>query len=268
MSVNLITRRAFLALTGAALAVGGSGPLSSVRAQGLAPTPTMRGGANNYLPGAPIVLDAVQRVGRKGLPPIFAYVYPETWRALQLSALAPGLRALLGEGYRQLPRSWITIVRPVEGARGWEPHLDATRPASVMSDGRFDRLTVWIALSDATVDNGCPHVAKGLHRKGTLVHQFNDPLGWEIFEEYPDTVAAPVGKGGIVVFSSLSPHLTGPNTTDAVRKSYILQYAPVGAEVLLGDASAGEPSARMSAHDAARQFPILIDDQPVARHEL
>ena len=42
-------------------------------------------------------------------------------------------------------------------------------------------------------------------------------------------------SGGIVVFSSLSPHLTGPNTSDAVRKAYILQYAPDGAVVHTDD---------------------------------
>jgi hypothetical protein len=40
---------------GAALATRGFGHLAPLRAQGLAATPTMRGGANNYLPGAPIV---------------------------------------------------------------------------------------------------------------------------------------------------------------------------------------------------------------------
>jgi len=39
----------------AALVTGGSGLLVPARAQGLAPTRTMRGGANNYQPGAPIV---------------------------------------------------------------------------------------------------------------------------------------------------------------------------------------------------------------------
>ncbi|MEZ5167264.1 MAG: hypothetical protein R2695_12550 [Acidimicrobiales bacterium] len=34
-----------------------------------------------------------------------------------------------------------------------------------------------------------------------------------------------VRAGGAVVFSSLTPHMTGPNTTSAVRKTYILQYA-------------------------------------------
>jgi protocatechuate 3,4-dioxygenase beta subunit len=59
------TRRAFLA-TGAAavatLATTASGLLVPARAQGLAPTPSMRGGANNYLPDAPIV----ERIGGGG----------------------------------------------------------------------------------------------------------------------------------------------------------------------------------------------------------
>ncbi len=124
-------------------------------------------------------------------------------------------------------------------------------------------LTCWVALTDATVDNGCPQVARGLHQMGTLLHHYVDPLGWEIFEDYPDVANAPVGKGGIVVFSSLSPHLTGPNTTDSVRKAYILQYAPEGAEVLLGDPNQGPPLRRNLANDSQRQFPLLIDGQPV-----
>lgn len=53
------TRRTLLvagtAAVGAVLTTGTSALLSPVRAQGLAPTPTMRGGANNYRAGAPIV---------------------------------------------------------------------------------------------------------------------------------------------------------------------------------------------------------------------
>ncbi len=60
------TRRAFLvagaATAGAALATGSFGVLLPARAQGLAPTPSMRGGSNNYLPGAPIV----ERIGGGG----------------------------------------------------------------------------------------------------------------------------------------------------------------------------------------------------------
>ncbi len=124
-------------------------------------------------------------------------------------------------------------------------------------------LTCWVALTDATLDNGCPHVVPGLHRLGTLQHHYNDPLGWELFETHPDAIPAPVGKGGMVVFSSLSPHLTGPNTTDAVRKAYILQYAPDGARALKGDQH-HPPVSSSPADDPVRQFPVVIDGRPVA----
>ncbi|MGH9273588.1 MAG: phytanoyl-CoA dioxygenase family protein [Acidimicrobiales bacterium] len=124
-------------------------------------------------------------------------------------------------------------------------------------------LTVWLALTDATLDNGCPWVVPGLHRRGTLRHRFVDPLGFECLTDPVGAVAAEVPAGGAVVFSSLTPHLTGPNTTDAVRKAYILQYAPAGAEVLQGDPAAGPPTARVPANDPARQYPVLHGGRPV-----
>jgi ectoine hydroxylase-related dioxygenase (phytanoyl-CoA dioxygenase family) len=120
-------------------------------------------------------------------------------------------------------------------------------------------LTCWVPLTDATVDNGCPQVAAGLHTLGTVRHHYVDPLGWECLTDPEDVAVAPVRAGGVVVFSSLTPHLTGPNTTDAVRKAYILQYAPAGAEVLRGDPDSGEPPARELADAPDRQFPVLRD---------
>jgi ectoine hydroxylase-related dioxygenase (phytanoyl-CoA dioxygenase family) len=127
-------------------------------------------------------------------------------------------------------------------------------------------LTCWVALTDATEDNGCPWVAPGLHRLGTLRHRWVDPLGWECFAEPPAgcvPVAAPVPAGGMVVFSSLTPHLTGPNRTDAVRKAYILQYAPAGAAVQTGDVDAGPPTGSEPCDDPDRQFAVLRDGRPV-----
>jgi len=118
-------------------------------------------------------------------------------------------------------------------------------------------LTCWLALTNATEESGCPCVVPGLHRKGTLAHRFVAPLGYECFEHADDAVAAPVRAGGIVVFSSLTPHLTGPNVTAAVRKAYILQYAPVGAMILDGDPYAGAPTGRRSCDVPERQFAIL-----------
>ena len=125
-------------------------------------------------------------------------------------------------------------------------------------------LTVWLALSDATIDNGCPWVAPGVHRAGTLAHSYVDPLGFECFENFETAEPAPVPAGGAAVFSSLTPHLTGPNTTDEVRKSYILQYAPQGAEVLTGDPVSGPPTGRVRCDAPERQFPIARAGSPVA----
>ncbi|MEM7024239.1 MAG: twin-arginine translocation pathway signal [Pseudomonadota bacterium] len=62
MASVLLNRRTLLATGGSALAIGTSGLLLPARAQGLASTPSMRGGSNNYLPGAPIV----DRIGGGG----------------------------------------------------------------------------------------------------------------------------------------------------------------------------------------------------------
>lgn len=55
MTDHMFNRRTVLATGGAAFVTGASGVLVPARAQGLAPTQTMQGGANNYRPGAPIV---------------------------------------------------------------------------------------------------------------------------------------------------------------------------------------------------------------------
>jgi ectoine hydroxylase-related dioxygenase (phytanoyl-CoA dioxygenase family) len=124
-------------------------------------------------------------------------------------------------------------------------------------------LTIWLALTDATVDNGCPWVAPGLHRLGTLAHHYIEPLGWECFDAPELRESAEVRAGGAVVFSSLTPHLTGPNTTGEVRKAYIIQYAPHGARICRGDPAAGPPTDHEPADDAGRQFPVLRAGRPV-----
>ncbi len=97
-------------------------------------------------------------------------------------------------------------------------------------------LTCWIALTDTDETNGCPWVVPGIHRRGTLAHHLTD-LGWVCFEEAREAVAVPVRAGSIVVFSSLTPHCTGANTTTATRKSWIVQYAPDGAVIHQTDGS-------------------------------
>ncbi len=112
-------------------------------------------------------------------------------------------------------------------------------------------LTLWIPLADVDTENGCPWIAPGLHRMGTLEHRPTD-IGLVCLDDARDAVAAPARVGDIVVFSSLAPHRTGPNLRPGtVRKAYILQYAPDGATVRLKDGS------RVPQDDPDRQYRIV-----------
>ncbi len=112
-------------------------------------------------------------------------------------------------------------------------------------------LTCWVALTDATIENGCPWIVPGVHRHGTLSHRWTD-LGFQCLDSPATAVPLEVRAGSIAVFSSLTPHRTGPNLTGETRKSYILQYAPEGAVMH----PRGGPS--RAADDPNWQYSILL----------
>ena len=87
-----------------------------------------------------------------GFPPVFAFVYDEVWRVFQ--RLAAVLRAVLGDGYLQLPDFWAWYVATSGQDAGWRPHRDKSSDV-LLPDGMPKSLTVWIPLSDAIPLNGC-----------------------------------------------------------------------------------------------------------------
>ncbi len=116
-------------------------------------------------------------------------------------------------------------------------------------------LTCWIAITDATLDNGCVRVMPGVHRDGTLAHE-DTAIGFECWADDTAAVPVPVRAGSIVVFTSLTPHATGVNVTDTVRKAYIVQYAPDGAIARRGDPAHG-PGIVEPQDDPIRQFFVV-----------
>jgi ectoine hydroxylase-related dioxygenase (phytanoyl-CoA dioxygenase family) len=117
-------------------------------------------------------------------------------------------------------------------------------------------LTCWVAITDATPDNGCIAVMPGIHHDGTLAHRTSED-GEECWGDWSNAVEVPVRAGSIVVFSSLTPHATKRNLTDEVRKAYIVQYVPEGAVALHGDPNAGPPSSTEKLADDERRFWIV-----------
>jgi ectoine hydroxylase-related dioxygenase (phytanoyl-CoA dioxygenase family) len=128
-------------------------------------------------------------------------------------------------------------------------------------------LTCWVPLVDATIENGCPWVVPKLHRLGTLKHSLMD-LGLQCFESHDDAIPVPAKAGSIVIFSSLTPHRTGPNLSDHVRKAYILQYAPEGVRLMSDDSQMGligaDGAAGIAQDDPDRQYLVLKDGEPAA----
>jgi ectoine hydroxylase-related dioxygenase (phytanoyl-CoA dioxygenase family) len=92
----------------------------------------------------------VEVLRKTSWPPIFAFVYDQAWLLARAAPLAQLLAAILGPGYQQASDVWVYFVPARTGAAGWPPHQDYP--------GRHHLLTVWIALSEATVANGCLYV--------------------------------------------------------------------------------------------------------------
>jgi ectoine hydroxylase-related dioxygenase (phytanoyl-CoA dioxygenase family) len=122
-------------------------------------------------------------------------------------------------------------------------------------------LTCWIAITDATLRNGCVMVMPGAHREGTLAHR-QTPIGYECWGDAVTAVSVPVRAGSIVVFTSLTPHATARNDTDDVRKAYIVQYAPDGAVAHRpqpdGSRGPAEPQ-----DDERRQYRVVGGDERI-----
>lgn len=119
-------------------------------------------------------------------------------------------------------------------------------------------VTCWLALTNSTVANGCVHLIPEIHRRGTIQHRYVEPLGFECFENNPDGVAIELEAGSMLVFSSLTPHMTPPNTSGGVRKSYILQYAVSGSRMLKDD-PAGSDDPVIERCELDRMLPVVVD---------
>ncbi|PWR04284.1 twin-arginine translocation pathway signal [Meridianimarinicoccus roseus] len=103
------SRRLLLAAGSAALATGAAGLVVPARAAGLPPTRSMRGGSNNYRPGAPIV----SRIGSGG------FLMTGTVRRAGDGAPLPGQRiqiwAHTTEGHERDPHSHGATLTDANG---------------------------------------------------------------------------------------------------------------------------------------------------------
>ncbi|MCL4215542.1 MAG: phytanoyl-CoA dioxygenase family protein [Candidatus Hydrogenedentes bacterium] len=92
----------------------------------------------------------------------------------------------------------------------------------------MDLCSIWVALEDATVANGCMRVLPGTHRELFEHKHLED---FRVPDEQLDLsseVIVPLKKGGVLFFHSLVLHATPPNTSDTSRRAMVVSY--MGAE--------------------------------------
>lgn len=90
-------------------------------------------------------------------------------------------------------------------------------------------LTCWLALDDATIENGCIWIRPETHKLGFVEHVRTD-IGMVCYQGEDPGIPVELKKGGMVAFHSLLFHRSTPNLgKKTTRKAYVIQYSVDGA---------------------------------------
>ena len=96
-----------------------------------------------------------------------------------------------------------------------------------------DMLTVWLAVTDATVQNGCLIVERASHREQLTPHCPGTAASAttyipESIIDWDRVVPLEVEAGGVVLLHKMTEHGSLDNQSDDIRWSFDLRYQPIG----------------------------------------
>lgn len=118
-----------------------------------------------------------------------------------------------------------TVYKNPEGSKIFPWHQDDAYTPVTPSP----YVTCWLAVTDATTENGCISVLPGSHHQGLQPHT-QSPIGLVGYSADAEDqgIQVPVSKGSLIVFWSTVLHKSGPNLSGGMRKAYVIQYAKHG----------------------------------------
>ena len=127
---------------------------------------------------------------------------------------------------RLLPDS---MKRSLAGGTDWHQDQGVALPEIDVTE----MLTVWLPITDATVENGCLCVVPRSHQQGLVTHCPGDGktrVGLQIPEEIRGTnyVPVPIKRGSALFLTRTTMHSALSNVSDGVRWSFDLRYQPIG----------------------------------------
>jgi ectoine hydroxylase-related dioxygenase (phytanoyl-CoA dioxygenase family) len=132
----------------------------------------------------------------------------------------------------------------VDGIRIWHDQALVKRPYGNPTGFHLDvpywsftsahAITIWVALDDATLSNGCLYYVPGSHKAQRFDNVDIGPELGALFDVYPEwravePVPCPVAAGGCTFHNGLTAHGAGPNLTTSPRRAMTCAYMPDGA---------------------------------------
>ncbi len=119
------------------------------------------------------------------------------------------------------------IKPPFGNATAW--HLDNP----FWSFSSKDAISLWVALDDATLENGCLYYLPGTHKQATFEPTNIGSNQRDLFKIYPQwlsiaSVATPCPAGSAVLHNGLVAHGAGANMTNRPRRAMTCAYMPDG----------------------------------------
>ncbi len=154
--------------------------------------------------------------------------HPEVAQYSLSKALGRIARRLEGQPMR-IWHDQALFKEPMKGNNKTPWHQDAVYWPHV---DRWHHTTIWIALKDATTQNGCMAFVDGTHVLGPLPPvDLGDPK--DIFDNAPylrtvKPVARPLKAGSATFHDGLTFHYAGPNKTNETREAFAIIYMPDG----------------------------------------
>ena len=91
-------------------------------------------------------------------------------------------------------------------------------------------VTIWMALDETTLDNGCIWVMPQSHKMGNLPHESRGGDGFLTLPAEGDGVPAPMKAGEAIAFTGLTLHRSKWNKSGQPRRAFFLGYANAAAQ--------------------------------------
>ena len=161
---------------------------------------------------------------------------PAVFNMLTDNRLLDAVEAMIGPEITSNPIQHVRIKPPSDLLEGDEirAHITATdwhqdRAVTLAEADETRMVTAWVAVTDATVENGCLQVIPGSHRGEMMPHCPNPQVGIpHKLVENREARPTPVKAGGVVFFHPLVIHGSLANHTQGIRWSFDLRYNVTG----------------------------------------